>query len=292
MRTLAERIAAKKAAEAAAKAGVAIAATEAVRDVKLPDGTVRHNVGSDNLSDEDRVSMQQDTDAARAEVNTVQTRPRTQAEAEAQAKEEVKTTDAAGKPLSGFALMQLRKKRIAELMLVPVVEGIEDEQQTRIANSGRPATESNSGEGKGDAPDGQVAGQSPVQAATASVPVSKEQSAADAAAGEEAEEAYAAATPEARQAYADIKPRLDSLVSMSGEDLKGAMQELKTALMKNPNAVQLMLPSDIGQMVIALRKMTGVELAAKAAGKATGTRGKKKEIALTAEELDKAWEEL
>lgn len=27
------------------------------RDIVLPDGTVRHNVGSDNLSDEDRQSM-------------------------------------------------------------------------------------------------------------------------------------------------------------------------------------------------------------------------------------------
>ena len=32
-------------------------AGEAVRDVTLPDGTVRHNVGSDNLSDEDRRNM-------------------------------------------------------------------------------------------------------------------------------------------------------------------------------------------------------------------------------------------
>lgn len=28
-----------------------------VRDIHLPDGTVRHNVGSDNLSDEDRAAM-------------------------------------------------------------------------------------------------------------------------------------------------------------------------------------------------------------------------------------------
>jgi hypothetical protein len=69
------------------------------------------------------------------------------------------------------------------------------------------------------------------------------------------------------------------------------MALLKKALMQNPNAVELMLPSDIGQMVIGLRKMTGVELAAVKEGKATGTR-KKKEVALTAEELEKAWEEL
>ena len=29
-----------------------------VRDILMPDGSVRHNVGSDNLSDEDRAAME------------------------------------------------------------------------------------------------------------------------------------------------------------------------------------------------------------------------------------------
>lgn len=33
-------------------------AIRTVRDIVMPDGTVRHNVGSDNLSDEDRAAME------------------------------------------------------------------------------------------------------------------------------------------------------------------------------------------------------------------------------------------
>ena len=32
--------------------------SHSVRDIIMPDGSVRHNVGSDNLSDEDRAAME------------------------------------------------------------------------------------------------------------------------------------------------------------------------------------------------------------------------------------------
>lgn len=174
------------------------------------------------------------------------------------------TTDANGKPLSGFALIQARKKAAA---------------LAASQNAGDTGIQSTPVEVQ------------KVQAETVESAVGMEETIAEVPeVGAEHEEAVETATPETRQAYADLKVRLDSLVSASGENLKNDMQELKRALMQNPNAVALMLPSDIGQMVIALRKMTGVELAA---AKTTSTRVKKvKEVALTAEQLEAAWEEL
>ena len=77
-------------------------------------------------------------------------------------------------------------------------------------------------------------------------------------------------SPEARQAYADIKAKLEVLNSMSGTDLESSMKELKKALMANPAAVSLMEDSDIGQMVIALRKITGETIAEAAKEKKNG----------------------
>ena len=63
--------------------------------------------------------------------------------------------------------------------------------------------------------------------------------------------------PEVAQAASDIKERIASLSAKVDSDLKNAMSELKKALMANPAAVSLMEDTDIGQMVIALRKITG-----------------------------------
>lgn len=65
-----------------------------------------------------------------------------------------------------------------------------------------------------------------------------------------------------RSYYQDIKPKIDSLVSLSDDDLRGAMKSLKDALMKNPAATSLMLDTEIGEMVKALRRMTGEALVA------------------------------
>jgi hypothetical protein len=187
----------------------------------------------------------------------------------AKAVEEVPLVDANGKPLSGFALVKARKEAAAKaaLNLTPSanIEPIVQNQPLATAAIEQRKKEITT---------------NLAEAVKQVVAISADE-----------EEKYEAATPETRQAYADVKERLNNLVSMAGEDLRGEMALLKKALMQNPNAVELMLPSDIGQMVIGLRKMTGVELAAVKEGKATGTR-KKKEVALTAEELEKAWEEL
>lgn len=90
-------------------------------------------------------------------------------------------------------------------------------------------------------------------------------------------------------AYIDIKLRIDDLVTLSGEDLVGAMTELKKALMKNPSAVSLMLDPDIGQMVIALRRITSVA-SAESAVKTSKTGPKaSKSVQLTAEALELAF---
>lgn len=93
----------------------------------------------------------------------------------------------------------------------------------------------------------------------------------------------------AEQAAHDIKERIVQLCSLSDDDLRPAMTDLKAALMENPDAVALMLPQDIGEMVKALRRITGEALAIASAPKA---KGKPKQKALTAEELNAALDEL
>lgn len=77
---------------------------------------------------------------------------------------------------------------------------------------------------------------------------------------------------EAAIVTADIIPRIRQLNSLSDAQLEVEMKLLKAALMANPEAVALMLPEDIGEMVVALRKITReavVAAEAKAAGKRT-----------------------
>lgn len=174
--------------------------------------------------------------------------------------------DANGKPLSGFALVKRRKELAAQAALAPIVKQAEQEKA-----EGKPVEPFNA--------------QFIVKVQEPIVEIQHVQT------EEIAHEAYAKATPETKQAYVDLKERIDNLVNLADTDLKNAMTELKKALMQNTNAVALMLPSDIGQMVIALRKMTGVELA-KAEEKKTGKKASKKEATLTAEELEEAFKEL
>lgn len=83
-----------------------------------------------------------------------------------------------------------------------------------------------------------------------------------------------------KQAYVDIKSRIDTLNSLSGEPLESAMSELKKALMKNPQACSLLEDTDIGQLVIALRKITG-EAIAEAAKDGRKTKVKAKQVDLS-----------
>jgi hypothetical protein len=96
---------------------------------------------------------------------------------------------------------------------------------------------------------------------------------------------------EISQAAADVIPRIKELETLSGEDLETAMLQLKGALLQNPDAVALMLPEDIGMMVVALRRMTGQSIAEATAEKKTGTKKSKAKM-LTAEEMAAAFDEL
>ena len=82
---------------------------------------------------------------------------------------------------------------------------------------------------------------------------------------------------EAAIVTADIIPRIRQLNSLSDAQLEVEMKLLKAALMANPEAVALMLPEDIGEMVVALRKITHeavVAAEAKASSKSKGIKSK------------------
>lgn len=70
----------------------------------------------------------------------------------------------------------------------------------------------------------------------------------------------------------DIKHKIGLLSETpDGEPLKGAMNDLKIALKSNPEACNLLLPEDIGEMVKHLYKITNtvvIEAKAKAGAKA------------------------
>lgn len=65
---------------------------------------------------------------------------------------------------------------------------------------------------------------------------------------------------ETQQAASEISQRIAQLESLSTENLKGEMQQLKKAIMENPAACLLLKEEDIGQLVISLRKITGVAI--------------------------------
>jgi len=207
------------------------------------------------------------------------------------------TVDANGKPLSGFHLIQARKKvdslfAIEEAAYKEKLAGIPADVfsaqslKEEVKNVEQPQTT-----------EGSKAIASPQSTSTVANDAKLESQSNVAAVVDTVQSTVQStetptSTPEAEQAYADLKTRIDSLVSMSEDNLKTAMQDLKRALMQNPSAVSLMLPSDIGQMVIALRKMTGVELEAAKSSATKAKTGKKKEAILSSEQLEAAWQEL
>ena len=91
------------------------------------------------------------------------------------------------------------------------------------------------------------------------------------------------------QKYSDIAARIKQLEDLSGEDLASQMRQLKKALMENPEACKLMQPEDIGLMVANLRRITGQAAVAAAA---KPKKGAAKPKALSAEELQNAFDEL
>lgn len=93
---------------------------------------------------------------------------------------------------------------------------------------------------------------------------------------------------ELAQAYSDVALMVNKLqYALDGEPLAGAMSDLKKSLKQNASACMLLLDSDIGQMTLALRRLTGTELAEATKEKKTpGTKAKKaSSVTLTPEEI-------
>lgn len=98
---------------------------------------------------------------------------------------------------------------------------------------------------------------------------------------------------QSEQIYSDIKPRLHALEEMTEADLPNEMQNLKKALMQNPDACSLMLPEEVGMLVAALRRITGQALASAKAAKTKTAKPKAASMkSLTAEEIQNALDEL
>lgn len=94
------------------------------------------------------------------------------------------------------------------------------------------------------------------------------------------------------QAYLDIKSKLNRLSALDGSFLESAMKDLKKALMDNPQACYLILPQDIGKMVIALRAMKNEVIEAATETKEKAPKKAKASKALTAEEIAEAFDSL
>ena len=85
----------------------------------------------------------------------------------------------------------------------------------------------------------------------------------------------AAPNAEAEASLDLIKARISELQNMNGLDLSLAMDGLKTLILANPSACSQLLPEDVGDMVSALRRMTGNS---KAAAQAAPTKGRKAKV--------------
>ena len=99
-------------------------------------------------------------------------------------------------------------------------------------------------------------------------------------------------SPEVQQAYIDIKAKIDKLADMSEINLKDAMTDLKKSLLQNPQACYLIMPYDIGQMVVALRAIREEAVVEAEAEKTKGPKKARISKQLTAEEIAQAFDEL
>lgn len=94
---------------------------------------------------------------------------------------------------------------------------------------------------------------------------------------------------EAEQVASEISIRISQLETFSGESLKGEMQQLKKAIIENPAACLLLKEEDVGQLVAALRKITGIAITEASAKTKKATEPKAKKF--TAAELAAALED-
>lgn len=93
----------------------------------------------------------------------------------------------------------------------------------------------------------------------------------------------------------DILPRIRALSSLAEIDTIREMDRLKEALLANPEAVNLMQPEDVGELVKALRRITKEAVVTAEKAKSTKTKASSKTTsgikpitAFTAEELANA----
>jgi hypothetical protein len=91
------------------------------------------------------------------------------------------------------------------------------------------------------------------------------------------------------QICSELQQRISQLCNFEGETLKTEMQQLKKALLENPEACLLLHEEDVGTMVAALRKNLGIAIASSAKEKKPSA--KKAPKVLTGEDLKKALEE-
>jgi hypothetical protein len=100
------------------------------------------------------------------------------------------------------------------------------------------------------------------------------------------------ANPQIEQAYSDIKDKINLLELASDTELPEQMKTLKKSLMENPAAVSLMLDTDIGKMVIALRRITKEALVEASKEKTKGNGKKDKSMPVDADAIAKVFDEL
>lgn len=91
---------------------------------------------------------------------------------------------------------------------------------------------------------------------------------------------------------AEIKERIERLTTLEDFDLKQAMDGLKALILANPSACSLLLPEDVGDMVVALRRMTGNAKAEIMAAPKRGGRKASTTTTLAPEALDALLEDL
>lgn len=91
---------------------------------------------------------------------------------------------------------------------------------------------------------------------------------------------------------AEIKERIERLTTLEDFDLKQAMDGLKALILANPSACSLLLPEDVGEMVTALRRMTGNAKAEIMAAPKRGGRKASTTTTLAPEALDALLEDL
>lgn len=87
----------------------------------------------------------------------------------------------------------------------------------------------------------------------------------------------------------ELSTRISQLCDMEDVDLKTEMQSLKAAILENPQATSLLLDEDVGLLVAALRKITGVAITQASTSKPRAKKEKAKPM--SADELAKALED-